>query len=366
MSDLRIFLSMPDQAIPTTGISQHLETVRSTLADHIASNGDRLASCELEHVICRPYSTVTFLAVRTGTECKRLVAKTTVNHSHNKRIVERENQALLEYEVLERLYASFQELEGCSVPRPLVVMPEIDTYVMEFVEGGVLADYSKHTRYFALRGSFESLQRHYSLCGRWLKHFQQTTGTYEGDVRAIEPVVQRCGELLKRLVKENPGRRWGSLAGRVMNDLERELKLLGDDAVPLSGRHGDFGPWNVLASDKGITVIDFFGYRDEPVPLDVLRMLVYLDDEKRCLTNSAKRIALLRERFLEGYGPLPPVPAPLAIICETQQRLVGLVDAHRIRKTGRVHQRVAAHFSIKAHVGWLTERAKQEPLWPGL
>ena len=352
-----------NDASPPEDANQHFDAIRSVLADCVAREGGRLESCTVERVISRPYSTIVVLAGDTGTGRSRFVAKTTVHHAHNQRVVEQENQAVVEYEALKKLYESFQDIEGCSVPCPLAVLPQIDTYLMRFVEGDELADLSRYSRYLSPTEKFESLQRHYFLCGRWLKHFQQTTGIREGNVRAAEVVVQRCEELMERIDKENPGRRAPNLAGKVMGDLEGELERLDDSKVLVTGRHGDFGPWNVLANSQGIVVLDFFGCNEGPTQVDALRMLVYLDDEKRCLTNSAAHVDRLQERFLEGYGPASHTPAALNRICETQQRLISLVDAYSLSKAGRAHHRLAARRCIHAHLRWLSQGKDKKLLW---
>lgn len=354
---------VPDPALLQRNIQQRLDVIRPVLADCLAREGDSLESCAVERVISRPYSTILVLAVGTNRGCKQLVAKSTAHHAHNQRILEQENQAVVEYEVLKTLHKGFEELEGCSVPCPLVVIPEIDTYLMRFVKGDVLADLSKYSRYLSSREKYSSLQRHYFLCGRWLRHFQQTMGIRVGHARAAEDVVQRCKELMERIDDENPGCRASSLAGQVMGNLEEELKRLEDSEVLVTGRHGDFGPWNVLANSQGISVIDFFGCDEGPAQVDALRMLVCLDDEKRCITSSAARVGRLQEQFLQGYGPLPDTPAALSRICETQQRLVSLVDAYSAEKTGMIHHRVAARLCIRAHLQWLSRADNKNLLW---
>ena len=37
-----------------------------------------------------------------------------------------------------------------------------------------------------------------------------------------------------------------------------------------TGNHTDFGPWNTLVGSEGVTVIDFFGSREGPIPLEYL------------------------------------------------------------------------------------------------
>ena len=94
-----------------------------------------------------------------------------------------------------------------------------------------------------------------------------------------------------------------------------------------TGNHTDFGPWNTLVGSEGVTVIDFFGSREGPIPLDILSVLVHLESIGYGIANSGSRIRTLREQFLEGFGPLPNVPQPLVLLCEAQQRIIQIAGA---------------------------------------
>ena len=84
---------------------------------------ENLHTLEVGAIKQRAFSTVTFFTAKTNHRNCRLVAKTTVHHPLNRSITETDNQAVIEYSILNRLYPHFQNVRSCSVPRPLIVFP---------------------------------------------------------------------------------------------------------------------------------------------------------------------------------------------------------------------------------------------------
>jgi len=289
--------------------------------------------------------------------------KTTVHHPINIGITESDNQAVVEYNILKELYPKFGNVDKCSVPRPLLVIPEMETYLMEFVPGSLVVDEHRYTRYFSSAAGFKSLKESYFHIGKLLKHFQEFTGMGKSGVASLDGVIERCDQRLK-LVEESGDRRSpAGIRSRVMNYIERRMSRLASEEIMVCGRHGDFGPWNLLAGPQGITLIDFLGYRQEPLPVDIIKVLVYLEDEKYSLTSSSKRVELLIKKFLEGYGELPDIQIPVLEICETMQRVVSLWgsigDSHN-----RIHHRIEADLRLKANLQWLLAEDNRRLIWP--
>ena len=318
----------------------------------------------MTRVETRPFSAVAFLTLRTARVTKRLVAKTAIHHPANQHVFGERNQAVVEYDILRKLHTGLETVEGCFVPRPLVVVPEIETYVMEYVEGDLFVDLLKQVRYFAPRAGLRCLQRHFFLCGRWLKHFQSITGVSVANTDVLQKTIEGCERLLKQIEQTANGHCPSCLRNRVMGDLEENMNRLSGDELLVAGRHGDFGPWNMIVNDRGITVIDFLGYDQDLVALDVLKILVCLDKETRSLTSSPKRVASLRTRFLEGYGELPAVPEAVLQICETRQHLSLLANCFRF-KPRQLHRCFEYRRIARAQINWLSSGSNRRLLWPG-
>jgi len=128
--------------LPRVDGAEHLLTeLRTALAGHFARmEKESVEDLCVSNIIRRPYSTVLFLTVKTDRHTRRLVAKRIVHHPENKAVSARENQAVVEFNILQHLYARFEPMPGCSVCRPVVVLPALETVVIEFVEGTLLAD----------------------------------------------------------------------------------------------------------------------------------------------------------------------------------------------------------------------------------
>lgn len=342
-----------------------LPRVKAALAEHLArEEGQVLEEFEGVKIIKRPYSSVAILDLRTSAGRRRLVMKTIAHHPVNRAMTERENQAVVEYGILERLYPKFQGVEGCRVPRPVMVLPEAETYLMDFVEGHHLAEEHRYCRLFSSRAGFERLRRNYRYCGKWLAHFQGATGVRASGAReALKGVLERLGHRLK-LIEESRDRRCPpDFRRRVEELVEREIRKIGGEEVRVCGRHSDFGPWNILAGSDGITVIDFFGYEDDALPVDVLKVLVYLEDEKQSPAGSRRRLAALQESFLEGYGDFPYLPFPALVVTEAMQRVVSIWGS--IQNAGRrLTDRFKAHRRLLANRDWLLDERKRIVLAP--
>lgn len=339
-----------------------LERARSVLADYYhCEENETLEAIEMLQLIRRPFSTVVIMNARTSKNVRELVMKSTVHHPVNEAIIRDENQAVLEYNVLKHLHPRFENVENCSVPRPLLVIPELETYIMEFVDGELLVDEHRYTRYFSSYDRFRLLNKNYFLMGRWLKQFQMFTGIQNANREALLGVMERCEHRLKLIAESNDPRIPKGLREKVMGLLQKHWSQLPDEHIGVSGRHGDFGPWNILAGPRGITVIDFLGYKVDPLPVDLLKVLVYLDNERRSLTSSGRRVDALKESFLAGYGKLPETPYSVVVICEAMQRIVsiwGMISAPR----REFHHRIEATRCIQAQTSWLMD-GRSNLLW---
>ena len=324
---------------------------------------DRLKKLTAEKIVERPFSTIVQLQAQTSTKSRRFVMKTLKHHPSNKIFIESGNQALVEYNILNDLYPKFRNIEKCSVPCPIAVIPEFETYIMEFVEGQLLIDELRWDRYFSSRRKFAELQEHFYNSGRWLRHFQEITGVEEAGLEVLLQSLDRAKSILRLIhVSAYPG--WPkNLTSTVKSVLDNKLRELSGAGIPASGRHSDFQPLNILAGRGGITVIDFMGYKRDCVAVDPLSMLVHLEDEERSLTASCRRVGVLRERFLEGYGEIRRVPSAALFICEAMQRIVSIWgNISALNK--HIHHKWEAKECIRRHVKWLVNERERKYLWP--
>jgi hypothetical protein len=359
---------MPESSIPLVADPQELKDLLSVLRDSLAEwllqeEREMLRTLEVVRILRRPYSSVVFLRAVTQKGNRQLVAKTIALHPENRGITDRANQAVVEYEILRALWPRFSAVERCGVPRPLAVLPEAQTYVMEYVEGRLLSDELRHARRLSSRAGFNRLCDSYYECGRWLRLFQGFTGSRRVTPDALDGILERCAVRL-RAISEAKDSRWpSSLSEEVTAFLAEQRAALAGEEILVAGRHGDFGPWNVLAGPDGITVIDFLGYEEEPVALDILSMLMVLENERRCLSASPRRISVLEHRFLEGFGTLPQVQRPVYLICETLLRISSIWGCIS-RPVAGIRRRIENYARVKANGRWLQKLGRNRALWP--
>jgi hypothetical protein len=340
--------------------------LRDALAEHfLHEEGVRLEALDEQGIAPRRFSTVRYFLVRTSAGSRRLVAKTTVHHDANRAATERENQALVEFRVLQRLYPRFKETEQCSVARPLLVLAERETYVMEFVEGGLLADQLGAARWLGSPRRFRTVSEYLYRCGCWLRHFQEFTEPRLAGPEAAAGVVRLAEHWLDLLEEAGQPHRMPALTARVRDFVRKQYDRLTGMQIPVAGRHGDFGPWNVLVGSNGVTGLDFLGYQEDVTAVDPLHMLVALEREKACLGASARRVTALQKRFCEGFGLLRGAPEPLLVLCETAERL-RTVHECLAKHEGTLQDRLARRFRLRTYVRWLENPVAEISLWPML
>ncbi len=342
-----------------------LDLVRTRLTDRLQEqSGEELREVRILQTLARPYSSTRILQIVTDQGTRRIVLKQVVEHPLNASVIEDPDQAAVEFSVLTRIHPGFAGVDRCSVPLPILLLPEINAYLMEYVDGRVLSDQLNFVHYLADRSRFVQLQQHFYDCGRWLRHFHTITGRRLSDFTAVDNVLVRCHDRL-RVIEEARDPGCPSNFRRLATDcIEKQVDRLANSKILVTGRHGDFGPWNILAHrGSGVTVIDFFGYREDPLPIDVFTMLVFFESQEHNLANSASRVRKLRERFLAGLGPLPALPDPLILLCEAQQRILHIAGRVLESRDG-FFRRWERNRSLRTNVAWFLSASDKSTLWP--
>ena len=344
-----------------------LELARPKLAEYLRDRtGETLSDLDAFRVYPKSFSVTTFVRAKTDRRSHDFVVKQIREHPANASELADRNQAIVEFEILSRLHPSFEGVDGCSVPRPVAVLPEVDAYVMEFVDGYLMSEDLRFARYLTSKAGFRKLANDYRLCGRWLRIFQEVTGGRRvAGPEAIESVTKRIDHRL-RLIQETGDPRCGKdFRKRVSNLVEDLATELPGSEVTLAGRHGDLGPWNILVNRDEITVLDFFGYQEGPRSVDILKILVHFWFSSLHPLRSGRRIAAFRDHFLEGYGPLPEVPRAVVLLCETMHRVCGVGGVLSVRRSRWLNS-IQLRRCLDSHLSWLLTDNQLPSLWPSL
>lgn len=323
--------------------------------------GLRIDEVHIEKIINRGFSSVIFIKVKTSAGERRMVAKKTVHHPANISITSQKNQAVVEFDVLTELFPKYQSVPHCSVPKPVLVIPEDEIFVMEFVEGKLLMEEFVAARYFSSKNSFLKLKQSYYQCGMWLNFFHRFTGVHQAGREVFCSTIERCEQKLKVIEEANDSRCPKNLSSVIRDLIQSQLSMVSDNVL-VTGRHSDFGSWNIIVDPIGVTVFDFLGHQPDLLPIDVTKMLTNLEDEKAYLFYNNKRIQELQVSFLSGYGELPIIPKPVLVICEILHRVCCLCA--RIENPSKnAIRRVEQAISFNSHLEWLTNDDRTS-LWP--
>jgi hypothetical protein len=341
------------------------DLVRGVIQQYLRERaGDDLKGIRVTDTQKRPYSTVTFLTADTDQGTRRFVVKQAVRHPLNAHIFElQRDQASVEFSLLTNLHPRFAKVERCSVPRPVGVLPVVDALILEHVDGTVLSERVRYLHHWSRRARFGELAADVRESGRWLRHFQEFTGPRIAGVGALRDILRHCRDRL-RLIEESQDRRYPTgFREKALDFIEKQVHELRNAPIPVTGRHGDFGPWNMLTGSGGITVIDFLGFQEGPRPVDVLSMLVWLESLTHGVANSRRRVLTLRKSFLAGLGAMPEVPPPLVLLCEAHQRIIHIAGAI-IARQGHIFERWQRSRWLKANIAWFLNPPDQSSLWP--
>lgn len=324
--------------------------------------GRNVLSVDVEKIINRGFSSVAFIKVTTSVNECRMVAKKTVHHAANISITSRQNQAIVEFETLSTLFPKYLSVPYCSVPKPILVIPEEELFVMEFVEGKLLVEEFVKAKYSYPQKSFLTLEQNYHQCGMWLKHLHQFTGIHKAGIELINNTLERIEQKLLVIEHVSDKRCPRNLTDNIRKLIESQMGLIQDDNIFITGRHGDFGNWNIIVDSEGVTVFDFLGYQLDLLPIDLLKMLMNLEDEKSYLLYSSKRIEELKNAFLNGYGVLPIVNKPILVICETLHRVCCLC-ARVENQSKNIFRKFEQEISFNRNLNWLMNDDRKS-LWP--
>jgi hypothetical protein len=252
---------------------------------------------------------------------------------------------------------------GCHVPRPIIRIPDLQIIITEYVEGDILTDKLGYLKYFSPRKEFEKLQRVFVLVGKWLKNFQETTELINVDLCDFENTIERCEKHLDIIHEKGNKMIPENFKEVVMRSFLENVVALKGREINVSGRHGDFGHWNVIVNDDGVTVIDFLGYGYEARCADLMKMLTFFRTIKYNVFNNPSKIDRLKASFLTGYGEIMPTPKEVVSLYETQQRIHNLCGSILNKGHNRFDALIRKRM-IKDDINWLLNEKHRNYMWP--
>ncbi len=275
----------------------------------------------------RPYSELVVFEVGSsdGGERRKLVSKRVIHHTCNAIYGGPAELLRSEYNALEEAREYFDTRHNYSVPRPRLLLPDLDLLIMDFVPGESLEPSLAALKFTARRDSWRTLVRQFWKLGRWLHYYQQSGPRESAGIEALDSVIQHCDHRLQ--IVEATRHRWlpAQFRSRVLRRIEAWTKRL-TEPVLRTRCHGDFGPWNALVHGLELTILDFSVARQDCAAIDPLGVLVYLEAQRHAPSFSGRRVRQLQQIFLRGYACAEVVPIPVIAVCEALQRICRLQD----------------------------------------
>ncbi len=201
-----------------------------------------------------------------------------------------------EFKALTALWAYQQHDEAAlAVPRPIGFNRSHSAVLMGKSPGEKL---SIHLRWASWRsGGARPLPGWFDASGAWLAALHRVSATQGDSAAVIERLEREFAADLAHCREAGLDPHLADAAGR---RFEANRERFAEWSARQVGQHCDFAPYNILAADSGVTVIDFEGLRPGLVYEDIAYFLCMAEIIPRYhLTRSAN--AALRARFLAGY-----------------------------------------------------------------
>ncbi|MEX2222033.1 MAG: phosphotransferase [Candidatus Rokuibacteriota bacterium] len=256
------------------------------------------------------YSSTGLIRLEAPSGTRELIAKTLAScpgsEDGKARQIEREHRALVE------CARTFRGAPDLRVPAPVAHFPDLQTVVMETAAGRLLSEVIGEARFWPRRATVEAISHACRLCGRWLRHLQETT-------RALAPattldLLGPCDVALATLAAR-PVPPVSSDFLAVVRSHVRDLwqRLDGRD-VPVTATHGGLAPYNVIVAPDGraVTVIDFASFRIDAAQFDYLKFRFRIEMLAEGPSFRRRVVGRLVEAFREGYGHPVDEESPVA------------------------------------------------------
>lgn len=321
---------------------------------YLEVEGIELVNIKINKIIKRGFSTILMLDVVLPRASAKLVFKQIVHDPINIAVTKSDNQAVVEYNVLNSIYPFMNKGRGFSVPKPILVIPEIEAFVMEYVDAKLLSEALGAAKYWSSDTKFRNLEECFYSCGLWLKEFQTITGIEYQGVNAFDKLIERCNYRLDIIQITGANKIPNNFVSDIKGYIQRLLSKIKVAEVPISGAHGDFGHWNIMVAKSGITVFDFMGHMKEVVVYDLYKMLNSFEYWKNNVFFSNERLDKLKCALLNGYGDIPQISSSTSALCELYHH-VCVVYACLSSTSKRIDKRVMTVRALNKTVGLIQE-----------
>lgn len=206
-----------------------------------------------------------------------------------------------EFNAARRLQVALQDEAEIAVIKPLAYFPEWLAIITEEAAGVTLADLiNREGRFWPAAEKLEQLAKHCCRAGHALAAMQKVTS----ETPRFDPVelLGYIDERLQRLVKSQEAPLSVADRQQIIKFLEHTIPAIPMQQLGLCGTHGDYAPFNVLATTEKITVADFTMFKVGSVYNDLTYFYHRLEGYLHKPVFRPATIQKLQGAFVAGYG----------------------------------------------------------------
>lgn len=321
----------------------------------------------------RPYSTVYRLQLRNVDDAPSpaLYAKVFQPSARNLHNQQKYLERLrTEFEVARRLCAVFPEQPQFAFVRAIAYYPELLALVTEEARGRVLAEIISETcKPWSLRNALERTVIHCRRAGQALAAMQSATRCAtpfdcEAFLDYVKVRLQRLRESASVPFSANDHK-------RVLNFLEKALSVLPAEQLAQCGCHSDYAPFNLLAEEERVTVLDFSMFKTGSCYNDVTYFHHRVEGYLHKPIYRAAAIRTVQRAFLEGYNSAchrthAPVEKDLLFRVLWMKHVLNNYSAIMRNRVGRGKRvslalRAFNHHIFRRYNEWLVNMSRANP-----
>ncbi len=234
----------------------------------------------------------------------------------------KKRQVQTEFDVLNTLFARFASSEELGVVRPVACFPEKLALVTEEHPGVSLETKIGCSKVYSGSSAIRHAVRLCFQCGKWLKMFQGFLPAPEAHGFDSWEIVDYCRVRLGILEERRPKEVPGKLAAKVLAVLAQDVGSFRGGQGAVTGRHNDYGPYNMIVDGERLVVLDFAGFSYGPKVCDFVKFWSVLERMRSSPLASGNTVAAFQEAFVDGYGSRPEPESAGFRAC----RLAGYLD----------------------------------------
>lgn len=139
-----------------------------------------------------------------------------------------------------------------------------------------------------------------SLAGRWLREFHIVT-FYEESNFNISPIIDICNKKLNYLLDTNSIFITKKVKDNVIKSCLFIYNEIDCKKTPISLRHADFSPHNMIIREDDLTVLDFTTSHNESIYYDLCNFLCSIDYLRFDLRSNSKLCKVMKVNFIDEY-----------------------------------------------------------------